>query len=531
MKHDKVFKEELGLLKDIKATFRIKDETQPKFYKARVEPYSLKPRIKNELNRLVQDGVISPVDTSEWATPLVPVVKPDGSLRLCGDFRVTINPVLEDINYPLPKIEDIFANLAGGVKFSKIDLASAYLQMEIEDDSKKYTTVNTSQGLYQYNRLPFGVKTSPALWQRAIEQVLAGLPGVQVYLDDILVTGRTDTEHLNNLDKVLNRLSDYNLRIKPKKCEWFQGEISYLGHKIDSHGLHTAPSKVEAIVNAPAPSDKTQLQSFLGLINYYGKFLPNLSTVLAPLNNLRNQNSKFVWSPECQDAFNKAKDLVVSSDVLTHYDPNLPLKLDCDASQYGLGAVISHVFPDGTERPIAFGSRTLSKSEKNYSQIEREALALIFGVKKFHSYLFGRKFVLVTDHRPLTTIFKPTARTPPITAARLQRWGIILSAYDYDIFFRSTKAHANADALSRLPTPFTKVTNQHDGINILYSEQLNVLPVTVTQIQTEIRKDPILSQVYDCVINGWAHVPKDTPELKPYICRKNELSVQQNILV
>ena len=397
-KYDDLFKDELGLLKNIKGTFTIQADSKPKLLKCRTEPYALKPRIHNELKKLVDQGVISPVSTSDWATPLVPVVKPDGSVRLCGDFRMTLNPVLEDVNYPLPRIEDTFANLAGGNKFSKIDLASAYLQMELDDNSKKYTTITTSQGLFQYNRLPFGVKTAPALWQRAIEQVLAGLVGVQVYLDDILVTGRTDAEHLANLEKVLERLSNYGLRIKPKKCEWFQDQISYLGHCIDSQGLHTAPKKVEAIVNAPAPTDKTQLQSFLGLLNYYGRFIPNLSTVVAPLNRLRNKSVKFVWTKECSEAFEKAKTLVTSSSVLIHYDPELPLKLDCDASQYGIGAVISHVLPDGGERPIAFSSRTLTKAEKNYSQIDREALSLVYGVKKFHSYLYGPKFVLVTDH-------------------------------------------------------------------------------------------------------------------------------------
>ena len=188
-------------------------------------------------------------------------------------------------------------------------------------------------------------------------------------------------------------------------------------------------------------------------MNYYRKFLPNLAAIVQPLNDLLQKEKKWIWSLKCTRAVQTAKELLTTSNILTHYDPTLPLKLAADASQYGLGAVISHVLPGGEEKPIAFASRSLSKSEQNYAQIDKEALALIYGVQKFHTYIFGRKFTLVTDHQPLTTILGPKKGIPSVAAARLQRWAILLSAYTYDIEFRNTTAHGTADALSRLPLP------------------------------------------------------------------------------
>ena len=212
---------------------------------------------------------------------------------------------------------------------------------------------------------------------------------------------------------------------------------------------------MKAIVEAPQPQNVQQLRSFLGLLNYYRKFLPNLATVVKPLNDLLHKGQKWRWSTGCSQAMDKAKQLLTTSKVLTHYDTTLPLRLAADASQYGLGAVISHVLPNGEEKPIAFASRSLSKSEQNYSQIDKEALGLIYGVQKFHTYLYSRKFTLITDHMPLMSILGPKKGISSVAAARLQRWEILLSGYHYDIEFRATTAHANADALSRLPLPQT----------------------------------------------------------------------------
>ncbi|CAL9701112.1 unnamed protein product [Knipowitschia caucasica] len=281
-----VFQDGIGTLKNIKGKIVLQDGAIPRFHKARPVPYAIRQKVEAELDRLEADGILSKVDWSPWATPIVPVAKKSGAVRVCGDFKITINPVLQAEQYPLPRIEDIFANLAGGKRFTKVDLAEAYLQMEIEEDSKMFLTINTLKGLYRYNRLVFGVASAPAIWQRAMDQVLQGIPGTQCYLDDIIVTGANDNEHLENLHKVLQRLQDYGLRARRDKCEFFKPCITYCGHTIDAQGLHKCKEKINAVMKAPQPQDVQQLRSFLGFINYYHRFMPNLSTVLHPLNEL-----------------------------------------------------------------------------------------------------------------------------------------------------------------------------------------------------------------------------------------------------
>ena len=316
---------------------------------------------------------------------MVPVPKNDGHLRLCWDYKVTINPAIEIDQYPLPKPEDLLATLAGGKKFSKIDLTSAYQQLSLEEDCQELVAINTHRGLYKYTRLPFGVASAPAIFQQVMDTVLQGLPKVICYIDDVLVTGSTVAEHLENLERVLERLQQYHLRAKKSKCSFLCDSVEYLGHRLDAEGLHTTDQKVEAVKRAPRPRNVRELRSFLGLLHYYGKFLPNLATMLHPLNALLQADSPWVWTSQCAEAFEGAKSLLSSAPVLAHYDPALPLKLAGDASAYGLGAVISHAMPDGSERPIAFASRTLSASKQNYSQIENETLSLVFGLHHLYT--------------------------------------------------------------------------------------------------------------------------------------------------
>ena len=298
--------------------------------------------------------------------------------------------------------------------------------------------------------------------------------------------------------------------------------MEYLGHPLSC--------KVEAIVQAPEPQNVQQLRSFLGLLNYYGKFIKNLATLLHPLNKLLQQNVKWYWSTNCAIAFKQAKQELVSSKVLAHYDIKLPIKLAADASSYGVGAVISHVYPDETERLIAFASRTLTTAEQNYAQLEKEALGLVFGVKRFHPYLFGRTFTLVTDHRPLKTILGPKTGIPSLAAARLQRWAIVLSAYQYNIEFKRIEAHGNADGLSRLPLPGVGADESTVAdMDIFNIAQMEALPVTVEQLEQATRRDADLRQVWQNVQLGW---PDVVPEhLKPYSFRRDELTVQGNVLM
>lgn len=530
-KHKNVFREGLGLLKGIEATVSLKPQFQPRFCHARNVPYALKPKVEAELNRLLELGVISPVTCSEWATPIVPVVKRNGDVRICGDFKVTVNPALCVDRYPIPRIEDLFSSLAGGQRFTKLDLSNAYLQVPLAESSRKCLTITTSKGLFCYNRLPFGIASAPAIFQRAMDQILQGLPNVHCYLDDILVTGSNDEQHLKNVDAVLSRLDEFGLCVQREKCEFFKESLEYLGHIIDAQGLHKSPEKVRAIRDAPAPKDVSQLRSFLGLINYYSRFIPNLASVLAPLNALLCKGKQWLWSLECEDAFDKVKTLLLSQSVLTHYDPQLPIRLACDASPYGVGAVISHILPDGLEKPIAFASRTLSKAEQNYAQIEREALGIVFGVRKFYQYLYGRKFTLLTDHRPLTTIFSPTKAIPSMAAARMQRWALLLAAYDYDIQYRVGAHHCNADGLSRLPLQNASQVKQ-DTVELLQVKHLDSLPVLCSDVCKETRSDSTMSQVMEMVATGrFSQVTDANNVLAPYVNRKDELTTQQGCLM
>ena len=467
------------------------------------------------------------VTSSEWAAPVVVVPKGEGRIRLCGDYKVTVNKSLEVDQHPLPKPDELFAALAGGVKFSKIDLTQAYQQMVLDQDSRVYVTINTHLGLFRYTRLPFGIASAPAIFQRTMETILQGVKHVQCYIDDILITGSNEEEHLHNLEEVLKLLSQYGIRVKEDKCAFFKDKVEYLGHQISSEGLHTAPKKVEAIQAAPTPANTQELRSFLGLLHYYGKFIPDLASLVHPLNKLLQAGSEWRWTSECEQAFALAKKKLTSATVLAHYNPRYPLRLAADASSYGLGAVISHVFPSGVEKPIAYASRTLTASERNYSQLEKEALSLVFAVQKFHQYLYGREFTLCTDHKPLTTILGPKKGIPPIAAARLQRWALQLAAHNYTIQFRPTKAHANADALSRLPLKHTE--SKEAKADLFSVGQIEALPVTSVHLKHATSHDPILSKVLMYTKQGW---PDKVDEiLRPYWNRRTELTLEGDCIM
>ena len=326
-------------------------------------------------------------------------------------------------------------------------MSQAYQQIELDDDSKRYTIINTHKGLFKYTRLPFGIASAPAIFQRVMEGLLQGIPGVVVYLDDVLITGKTEEEHLHSLDTVLTRFEEAGLRLKLKKCSFMDSNVSYLGHNINADGLHPMKEKIEAIQNAPRPRNVSELKAFLGLLTYYNKFLSKLSVVLFPLYRLLRKTTKWIWTQTQDQAFQKAKDLLTSAPLLVHYDLSKDLMLSFDASPYGVGAVLAHVDEDGNEQPIGYVSRTLTAAERNYAQMEREGLACIYGIKTFHSYLFGRSFMLYTDNLALKTLFNEKQLTPQSSSGRIQRWALTLSSYEYQIVFRPTYKHSNANVI------------------------------------------------------------------------------------
>ena len=364
------------MMKNFKAKIFVDPSVPLRFCKARPVPYAMKPLVEAELDRLVADGILPPVQHADWAAPIVLVMKADKrSVRICGDFKQTVNKASPLDKYPIPKIEDLFSKLAGGQKFTKFDMSQAYQQLCLDNESTKYVIINTSKGLFKYNRLPFGISSAPAIFQRVMESLLQKLAHVVVYLKDILITRENDEEHLRFLAEVLNRMKQSGLRLNRTKCEFMSASVTYLGHCIDAQELHPTSDKIDAIQKAPTPKNLTQLRAYFGLLNSYNRFLPNLSSELFPLYSLLHNATSWHWGPNQDNAFQKSKHLLLSSQLLVHFDPSKEILLCCDASNYGIGAVLAHRMSDGTEKPIGFVSRTLTSAEVNYSQIEKEALS------------------------------------------------------------------------------------------------------------------------------------------------------------
>ena len=281
-KYSQVFQRGVGIILGYQADIKLKEGTKPTFKKCRSVAYALQPTLEAELQRLQEEGIIEPVQTSPWATPLVVVPKANGKIRVCGDYKVTVNRCVETKIYPLPTIDDIFARLAGCSYFTKLDLTQAYQQLRLDDESKKLLVVNTPKGLFQYTRLPYGVSTAPAIFQSVMDRILQELP-VACYLDDILIAGKNRQEHDQRLEQVLQRLTQSGIHLQKEKCLFCQTQVEYLGHCVDTTGIHPTEKKITAIKEAPVPSDPSQLRVFM---NYYGKFVPHISTELVPLYKL-----------------------------------------------------------------------------------------------------------------------------------------------------------------------------------------------------------------------------------------------------
>lgn len=529
-----VFKTGIGCCKSLDVSIHLKSGAQPSFSKPRTIPYATREATKIELQRLESEGILERIDFSDWAAPIVVVCKPSGKVRICGDFK-QLNQCISIDQHPLPKLDDLMEKLRGGVYFSKLDLADAYLQLQLDDDARKLCVINTPFGLYRYKRMCFGVASSPAQFQRCMDSLTSELPGVAAYLDDLIITGKTKEEHLANLNGLLNKLQEHGFRVNLKKCEFFQNSVEYLGHIIDKQGKRPSESAIAALRDLPIPQDLRQLKAFLGKVTYYNRFIPNMADKAAPLYTLLKDEVPFTWTNECQDAFLLLKNEVISATNLAHYDESKTLVLATDASSYGIGAVLSQLDGD-VETPIAYGSKTLTETQKNYSQIEREALSIIYGVTKFRQFLYGRKFVLLTDHEPLITIFSPEKNIPTMTAQRLQRWALTLMGFQYEIKYKKTSKHGNADALSRLPVG---PDNHFDALEELENEEVShalqetvqSYPLNIVLIQKATQSDAILSKVSQCIQDGW---PIDKPhetELQSFWFHKDSLIVHDDVIL
>lgn len=414
-------------------------------------PYRTGPHrrevIRREVQQMLRDGIIRE-SASEWASPVVIVPKKDGSLRFCVDYR-KLNAVTRKDVYPLPRIDDTLESLAGAVLFSSLDLASGYWQIPVEASDQPKTAFVTSFGLYEFTRMPFGLCNAPSTFQRCMDLLLSGLKWVHclVYLDDILVFSKDVPSHLQSLALVFGKLRTAGLSLKLKKCHFCRRRVRFLGHVVSEAGMAVDAAKTDAVRAMARPENVSQLRAFLGMANYYRRFVPGFADIAAPLYALLQQDAKYVWSDVCEAAFIALKEALTRAPTLAFPRFDQPFIVQTDASATGLGAVLSQV-QDGRERVVCFASRSLSKAERNYSTTERECLAIVYALKEWRAYLLGRSFTVVTDHHALR--YMQGIAEP---AGRLARWTMLLQEFDFTVVHRAGAAHANADALSRLPQP------------------------------------------------------------------------------
>jgi hypothetical protein len=294
-KYKNVLNKQLGHCTKVQAHIQIQPDSTPKFFKPRPILFAYLDGVKDEIQRNVDAGILQRVNTSPWAAPIVPVKKPNGKIRICGDFKVTINSQILIDQHPIPSIDELLARLNNREQFTKLDLSDAYLQVDLDEPSKNLVVINTPLGLFRYNRMPFGISNAPAIFQRLIDQVIAGFPNCVAYLDDILVTGINEQEHLQTLE--------FGFTCNPGKCSFLQTEVSYLGFIIDKNGKRPDPRRGEAILNMPTPKNVKELEAFIGKLNYYGKFISNFSDKCQLLNHLRKKNVTWSWNQECERAF------------------------------------------------------------------------------------------------------------------------------------------------------------------------------------------------------------------------------------
>ncbi|XP_060810148.1 uncharacterized protein K02A2.6-like [Amyelois transitella] len=530
-RHKNLFDGTLGKYTGREVDLHVRDGTEPVFHRARPVPYALRPRIDAELDSMLSAGVIEPVERSDWATPLVIVRKADGGIRLCADFKVTLNKSLLVDRYPVPKVDDLFSDLSGNNYFTKLDLSQAYNQLVLSEASREYTVINTHRGLFKYNRLVYGLASSPGIFQKFMTDLFKNVPGVLIFYDDILIKNNSLDSHLNSVEQVFNILEKNGLKIKKEKCEFMVEQVKYLGFIINKYGVHVDSEKIKPILSMPYPTNVSELKSFLGMVNFYGKFIKNLSSV-TPLYDLLKKGKHWKWTSSHSKVFQQIKQLLCSTEVLTHFDAALDSIVTCDASAGGLGAILAQRGRDGRERAVAYASRALTQPERHYSQIQKEALAIIFAVDKFHQYLYGRQFRLRTDHKPLVAIFGPNTGIPNTAASRLQRWAIKLSAYEFEIEYVRTDKNT-ADVLSRLISKhkegvISEETKAPEQTYLHFAVDSLLLDYNV--IKRESVLDPLVSRVMRYVNEGWP-LEEEIRELKPYCNRKNELYTELGCLM
>ena len=449
---------------------------------------------------MLEQGVIQQ-SNSPWASPIVLVKKKDGKFRFCVDYR-KLNAATKRDAHPLPRIDDLLDSLQGSTMFSTLDLRSGYWQIGMSPEDREKTAFITPEGLWEFLRMPFGVSNGCATFQRAIQIVLSGLKydTCLCYFDDIIIPSVDLEQQCERLELVLSRFRQHNLRVKASKCCFGADKVTYLGHVVSAAGIQTDPKKIEAVASLEQPENVEQVRSFLGLAGYYRNFIPNFATLSAPLVQLTKKGSKFLWTSSQEHAFLQLKSLLCSAPILAYPQFNKRFFLQTDASDRGLGAVLTQVDHNGHERVISYASRSLSDREKAYSTTEKEALAIIFAASHYRVYLLGREFTLVTDHSALQWLQSVEPK------GRLARWVMALQEFRFVVKHRPGTANKNANALSRLPQQprdsFGTSAPKHSPVPILATTMIPGYNLQQAQLD-----DPYISTVINFKLDNMPKPP------------------------
>lgn len=479
----------------------LKPNTSPVYVKPYRLPESQKREINKQINKMLEDDIIEE-SQSDWSSPILLVPKKTASgeeqkWRLVVDFR-KLNENVEDDKFPLPNITEILDSLSGSVYFSHLDLQQGYYQVSLAPDSRKCTAFTTSTGQYQMKRLPMGLKTSPSSFSRVMSIAMSGLTFEKcfVYLDDLIVFGRNLEMHNKNLIDVFERLRKTNLKLNPEKCQFLKKEILYLGHVVSANGVAPDPTKISTLQNYPVPTTAEEVKRFVAFCNYYRKFVPSFADITSPLNKLCRKNEQFIWTKDCDDAFQNLKILLTTPPVLQFPDfsENNEFVIQTDASGTAIGAVLCNK----DLRPIAYASRPLNKAERNYPTIQKELVAIVWAVKYFRPYVYGRFFTIMTDHRPLVYLFG--MKDP---SSRLLKFRLLLEEYDFKIIYIKGKDNVAADALSRICVTSDELKSMNDMImNVMTRAQKKRMEGKDKDDELKIQNDLTTSS------NDWPNQPK-----------------------
>ncbi|EGT47562.1 hypothetical protein CAEBREN_01908 [Caenorhabditis brenneri] len=441
---------ELGRTNAVECEIELVEGAEPVRQKPRPIPLAIRPEIRKMIQKMLAQGVIRE-SHSPWASPVVLVKKKDGSVRMCIDYR-KVNKVVRYNAHPLPNIEATLQSLSGKKVFTTLDLLAGYWQIPLKEQSKEITAFAIGSELFEWNVLPFGLVTSPAIFQATMESVIGDMLGICafVYVDDLLIASESLEQHAKDLERVLERVEKSGMRFRASKCHIAQEQVAYLGHKITPEGVRTEEAKIDKMKKFPRPTNPKEVQSFLGLVGYYRKFVINFAQMASALTPLTAKQAVWRWEEEQEAAFQSLIQAICSTPVLMQpnteaaIDGSKPFLIYTDASRKGVGAVLAQQGDDGEQHPIAFASKALTPAETRYHITDLEALGMIFALRRFKTIVYGTQILVYTDHKPLIYLLRGT----PL-ADRLLRWSIELLEYNVKIIFVNGKANNVADALSR----------------------------------------------------------------------------------